>query len=252
MWEDNAFATFTYNNENLPPNGSLNHRHFQLMLKRLRKHFSVLQPNAIGLRPDQENQIRYFMSGEYGETTNRPHYHALLFNIKITDLLYWSKSPTGEKLYMSETINKIWGKGEVKIGAVTWNSAAYVARYIMKKAMGADAEINRKTDPTTGEILQQEYCQMSRRPGIGETWLKKYYTDVYPHGTVVINGKEIKPPLYYERRHKQKDPQGHKDLLQRRYENALANLEDNLNQRLDSKETVKLAQLKTLKRGKAQ
>ena len=72
MHEDNCFITLTYDDENIPWDGSLNKQHFQAFMKRLRWH-------------NKEKKIRYFHVGEYGEQLSRPHYHALIFNHDFDD-----------------------------------------------------------------------------------------------------------------------------------------------------------------------
>ena len=122
---DNCFITLTYSPDCLPSDGSLNHDDFQKFFKRLRKHIAP-------------KKIRYYMCGEYGEDLQqpsklgRPHFHACLFGLDFDDKqLYIVRDDV--KLYTSATLEKIWGKGFVTIGDVTFESAAYVARYIAKK-----------------------------------------------------------------------------------------------------------------------
>ena len=185
--ENNSFLTLTYDNDSLPGDASLNKRHFQLFLKRLRKYTDPIK-------------IRYIHCGEYGDQFGRPHYHAILFGYDFPDKIIIKKTDNGS-LYKSEILEDIWGLGNCSIGDVTFDSIAYVARYILKKQTGAPAEEHYRTfDPETGEIThrQPEYITMSRRPGIGKPWLERYQTDVYPHDYVVINGRKCKPPKYYD------------------------------------------------------
>lgn len=107
----------------------------------------------------------------------------------------------GTKLYTSKVLSELWPYGFSTIGEVTFQSAAYVARYIMKKHKGEGAEdYYTRWCPETGEgtPVEPEYCTMSRKPGIGKTWFEKYKTDVYPHDYIVINGHKVKPPRYYD------------------------------------------------------
>ena len=71
-YDCNAFITLTYDEENLPADGSLNYDHFQLFMKRLRK---AIEPN----------KVRFYMCGEYGEENGRPHFHACLFGYDFPD-----------------------------------------------------------------------------------------------------------------------------------------------------------------------
>ena len=87
MYEDNAFITLTYSEQNVPPDGFLEKQHFQKFMKRLRRHFAP-------------KTIRFYMCGEYGEEFGRPHYHALLFGIDFADKTF-HKENHGSRLYTS-------------------------------------------------------------------------------------------------------------------------------------------------------
>lgn len=119
MWPQNSFITLTYRPEDLPQGGSLNVEHYQLFMKKLRAR-------------NTGHKIRFFHCGEYGEKLSRPHYHAILFNYDFPDKKVFSEK-NGNTIYTSELLEDIWGKGFCTIGDVTFQSAAYVARYVMKK-----------------------------------------------------------------------------------------------------------------------
>lgn len=186
--DDNVFVTLTYDDSHLPPFGSLEPRDFQLFMKRLRK--SV------------EHRVRYFHCGEYGERTSRPHYHAIIFNHNFVDKSYFT-SRGGHPVYTSETLNALWKKGFCEIGSVTFESAAYVARYILKKVTGSELARRERyevVDPESGEIRMRhpEYATMSRNKGIGADWFEKYKDEVYPSDSVYVRGAVSKPPRYYD------------------------------------------------------
>lgn len=202
MYEDNCFITLTYEDEKLPKWGSLKKRDFQLFMKKLRKKFP-------------HKKIRYYHCGEYGETTGRPHYHACLFGFDFPDK-YFFKMRRDCHVYKSDTLDEIWGMGITELGNVTFDSAAYVARYIMKKVTGPRAEEHYAViDKDTGEYgeRQPEYTTMSRRPGIGKSWWEKYKNEVFPADEVIMNGKPIKPPRYYDNLFELEDSSG-KGLVQ--------------------------------------
>nr|QJB20620.1 MAG: replication initiator protein [Microvirus sp.] len=192
----NVFVTLTYDPEHLPKDGSLDYRHFQLFMKRLRKKFG--------------SGVRFYMCGEYGDENGRPHYHAILFNVEFKDRVRWRKTPTGYYQYRSKILEDLWQLGNCEFGDVTFKSAAYVARYIMKKVTGDQATFHYcDIDPETGEIkaeLKPEFNNMSRRPGIGRDWIEKFQSDVYPHGYAVVNGYKVRPPRYYDQFFKAVDP----------------------------------------------
>ncbi len=175
MHEENTFVTLTYNEKNLPMNNgipTLNTRDFQLFMKKLRK-----------LR---DTKIAFFQCGEYGEL-GRPHHHALLFGIAFKELTVWRRS--GEyTIYRSKELEETWKLGHSEIGTVTFESAGYIARYTTKLQEKQQLQ-GRKP----------EYLTMSRRPGIGNTWLKKYMRDVYPSDEIITKtGFKLRPPRYYD------------------------------------------------------
>lgn len=253
MHEHNAFVTLTYNDEHNP--GNLIHRDIQLFLKRLRK--SLCKKRRLYLAsPDQNHKtIKYYMAGEYGTKYRRPHYHLCIFGLDFADKKYLAKSPAGEKLYRSDNLEKLWDKGFSSIGEVTFESAAYTARYVMKKITGQKAEKHYEViDIETGEIkaLKPEYNRMStgRKQGeaIGAAWLKKYTADVYPQRQVIVRGRKTKPPRYYDKLWAKQQPLEHEWQQHITYLEVLHNRHDNTPERLAVKEQVAAAQINQLKR----
>ena len=258
----NAFITLTYAPEHLPQNGSLNKKHFQDFMKRLRKKFVPLNPYNKNTQENEYNeyqlkhQIRFYHCGEYGEKLQRPHYHAIIFNIEFPDKTFLKKI-NGMPLYWSPILTKIWGKGHASFGDVTFESAAYVSRYIMKKINGAQqAEHYEKLDIDTGEIihLQPEYTTMSRKPGIASRWYDKYSTDVFPHDEVVLlkkTGAQIyKTPKYYTDKYQHTNPEQHAELKIKRLSNLEKYKEDSTKERLAQREYIQNNKLKRLIRHK--
>lgn len=143
----NCFVTLTYDNKHIPKNRSLVKKDIQNFLKRLRNHAT--------------EKLRFMCSGEYGPTTLRPHYHMLIWNFRPDDLKLFKKNITGDNLYTSKKLEKIWGKGYIIIGNVTYESAAYVARYVLKKAYGVTKNIFLKHG------REPEFTLTSRRGGLG-------------------------------------------------------------------------------------
>lgn len=189
MHEENCFITLTFDQANLEKRSnplSLDVTEYQRFMKRLRKRYG--------------NNIRFFHCGEYGDQNKRPHYHAIIFGMDFKDKKLFQQRD-GTKLYTSESLQELWPYGFSTIGEVTFQSAAYVARYIMKKHKGEGAEDHyTRWCPETGEgtPVAPEYCTMSRMPGIGYNWLQKYKADVYPNDYIVINNHKVKPPRYYD------------------------------------------------------
>lgn len=261
LHSENFFGTFTYRKENLLSQ-SLQHRDWQLFMKRLRKALSseryartiaisdsLYYTADMGFHPIP--RLKYYMAGEYGSRTRRPHYHGCLFGINFNDRRYHYTTPAGGKVYKSQTLDELWDLGDTGLGDVTYESAAYIARYIIDKKTGDNAGFYYEhIDYDTGEItdLAPEYNRMSLAEGIGKGWLEKYYADVYPHGNVITRGKKNKAPRYYDKHFKAKEPELYDQLKAEREYQAATNAADNTDQRLATKETVKRAQLSQLKR----
>lgn len=223
-WDENCFITLTYAPEHLPIDGSLQLDHFQKFIKRLRKKYVPTNPYNQKLEKTKyenfrkKNGIRFFMCGEYGEqchhctqnkfackckkfepTLGRPHYHACLFNFNFTDRTLY-KNANGVSLYRSEILESLWPYGFATIGDVTFESAAYVARYVVKKINGDIAENHYlKTDSLTGEThpIKPEYTTMSRRPGIGKYFYDQFKGD-FDKDYITLRGIKMKPAKYYD------------------------------------------------------
>lgn len=256
QYVDNCFITLTYDDEHLPWDHSLNKRHFQLFMKKLRKEHGT-------------KKIRFYHSGEYGEPTPendfiaRPHYHALIFNHHFNDREIFTEKE-GICLYTSDDLDRIWSMGFTTVGDLTFESAAYTARYVMKKINNSKAnnaedpfyEHYRRTDYTTGEIIdiEPEYATMSRggsgigQGGIGKTWFDKYRSDCYPSDSISVRGTIQKPPKYYDYLVELDQDGGLNEIKERRVKKALENRKNNTPERLATREIVKMAQTKMLKR----
>ena len=231
MHEKSCFITLTFNQEQLDKRSnpaSVDVRDFQLFMKRLRK---------------KHKKIRFFHCGEYGEQNKRPHYHALIFGYEFSDRKLW-QTRNKQKYYRSEELEKLWPYGHVVIGEVTFTSCAYVARYIMKKQKGKNAETHYH-NPLTGEVIEPEYCTMSRKPGIGYDWFQKYKTDVYPNDYCVINGKKIRPPRYYDNLLSEEEKEEIKNKRKEKAPEVYAEYDERMD-RLFVEEQVKITQLQRL------
>lgn len=232
------FWTLTYDDEHLPANGSLRPRDWVLFMKRLREARS-------------DTRVRYFQCGEYGETTWRPHHHAIVFGVDWADRERYSQNARGDVLYRSQELDDLWSHGQVWIGGFSFASAAYVARYVMKKVTGdAAADHYRRVDPETGEVysLVPPYVTMSRRPGIGTRFMERYSSDLFPADAVVVNGVESLPPRFYVKQLEKSDPVAVKKLKRQRIMNAGKHRADNTSERLRVRQEVKEAQISTLTR----
>lgn len=237
MHDKNAFITLTYNDENLQTQ-SLCHRDYQLFIKRLRKNTKA--------------EISYYMAGEYGTKNRRPHFHACIFGYDFPDKKYWKTTDTNSRLYTSDQLNELWQhQGFTSIGDVTLESAGYIARYILSKKTGKNAQqYYEHINEATGEItnLKPEYNRMSLKRPIGKTWIEKYEKDIYPRGVMILKNQKTKPTKYYDKQYKKKDREKYEQMKQEREIQALQYRKDNTPQRLQAKERVKTAQLNQLLR----
>lgn len=242
----NSFITLTYAEAHLPELGSLVLRDFQLFMKRLRKSC--------------RHRIRFFHCGEYGDLNGRPHYHACLFGHDFLDKYLWSERD-GIKLYRSPKLETLWGLGFATIGEVTFESAAYCARYITKKVTGEKADNHYLVyDPETGEIFGHrlpEYCTMSRGGrgkdeenlgGLGSAWYKKFNTDVYPSDEVIIRGRPMRPPRFYDAIYENENPTDFERVKRQRKKAGQLGAADQTPGRLLVRESVHLKKSKLLVR----
>lgn len=224
MHKSNCFVTLTYDEESCP--GSLRYKDYQLFMRRLRK---------------QIGDVRFYMCGEYGPKLSRPHFHSNLFGLSFDDRVYWKSTESGAKLYRSPTLERLWPYGFSTVGDLTFETAAYTARYCMSKMTGSLA------DRYYGDKVP-EFNVMSRRPGIGRGFFDKYRTDMYPHDYVVVNNKETKPPRYYDKIMDQEFPDVFRDVALARELAAWDCRDDNTPERLAVKNEVLVARIRSLKR----
>jgi len=152
LHSDNAFVTLTYADEYLPvlQNGraTLVLKHAQDWLKRLRK---TIEPT----------KVRYFLVGEYGDESNRPHYHAALFGYPTCH--YGQSRPRERCCASCELVGNTWGHGRVFLGTLEAHSAGYISGYVTKK-------MTRRDDPRL-DGRDPEFARMSLKPGLGADFM---------------------------------------------------------------------------------
>lgn len=240
LHEEAAFVTLTYDDEHLPHDGSLSKRELQLFFKNLRNWATR----------EHDKKIRYYAAGEYGDKLGRPHYHICLFGIDFPDKELIS-SREGIYLYESKILANIWGKGICSTGDVDYQSAAYVARYIMKKIVGERAEEHyQTTHPITGEVinLEPEFNVMSNRPGIGKDWYKKFESDCFPSDYLIRKGSRIPIPKYYDKLFQETEPEQFELIKEQRIQAAKKRRHDNTPERLAVREYCKMRSISNLSR----
>ncbi len=200
---DMYFITLTYDDFHIPlsyyvddstgealQSMSLCKRDFQLFMKRLRKS----QP---------ENQIRFYAAGEYGSQTFRPHYHAIVFGLKLSDLVFYKFNKLGQPLYTSQYLESIWCNtssdskerlGICVVAEVSWETCAYTARYTAKKSGTLDDEFYDKFN------MEKPFTLMSRRPGIARMYYDDH-PDMFDYTSINIptstGGRKVAIPRYF-------------------------------------------------------
>lgn len=233
----NSFVTLTYddlhlrilcdgeNNKFIP---TLYPKDFTTFVKRLRKRLSPVK-------------IRYMMCGEYGERKGRPHFHAIIFGYDFPDKKIDNTTRQGDNLlYVSQMLSELWPHGKHVIGDVTFESAAYVARYVTKKQIGGDKTYNGK---------HKEYARMSRNPGLAKGYYDKYGEQIYDNGYITARGIKMQPPKYFDKMLENDDVDYYNYIKSKRKEVAQKTAADNSRDRLHVKEKIKKRKLKQLKRG---
>ena len=155
-----VFITLTYNEENLPSDGSISKAELQKFFKRLRK--------ALG-----ERVIKYYACGEYGEESGRPHYHAIIFGVSLLE---------------RDIIQESWKFGFIQCGTVTYDSCRYVAQYVDKKYNGDTAK------KVYGE--KQVPFQLCSK-GIGKTWALHNIRYLQENQNITVKGVSVGLPRYY-------------------------------------------------------
>lgn len=286
------FVTLTYNDWHVPISQYVNKetgelcdvqtlrkRDYQLFMKRLRKAF----PN---------DKIRFYAAGEYGPKTLRPHYHAILFGLHLDDLEFYENSNQNFPYYWSKGLQKLWDEGENKqnfyekaektslqvyknvlqyiqgckestnplatrgfvlVANVSWETCAYVARYVTKKLTGQVAQFYKEHN------IEAPFSLMSRKPGIGRSYYDVHLDNLYDYDYINVatsqGGVKFRPPKYFNRLYDVDYPEESERLRQARMNLAkeIANCKMSQTDKtymnmLDTEESVKEQSVKTLRR----
>ena len=163
-YEDAVFVTLTYDEDHIPSNHSLKKSDLQKWFKRVRKEI-------------EPKKIRYFACGEYGDKTQRPHYHAIIFGLSLR---------VDDKMVMQSK----WPMGRLHYGTAEPDSIRYVAQYIDKKY--------------TGDFAKREYAEKHREPvfrvsslGLGRSYINKNSDQIKRMGHCTVRGVLHSLPRYY-------------------------------------------------------
>lgn len=201
QWEKSCFITLTYDDEHVPAHNSLKYEDLTKFWKRLR----------------HKGELRYYAVGEYGDTTQRPHYHACLFGHDFSHgRAIVREHPT--LLWTHPELEKAWGLGNVSIGALNFATAQYTASYVLKKLRTGQQYV--RIDQETGELIPLEQPRSFMSKNIAKEWWKRYGGFVVAHDIVVIDGREMQPPKAYDRWLKEIDELKLKEIKKIRKEQA--------------------------------
>lgn len=168
------------------------------------KRFRMTHSRHVREVGDGDTGIRFYLAGEYGERTMRPHYHCILMNAELPDLRQIGRNKLGMPLYESKMLTDSWGFGHVTIGKMSFQTAAYCARYTMKKATGGI--------PAEVLGLTPEFVNMSRRPGIGFRYFDEHFEKIYQDDEIILPAvskdkpNKQRPPRYFDKLMNEKDP----------------------------------------------
>ena len=227
-WEHNYFVTLTYDDANVPLRD-----HFKvdkdtgevidvktvmtLLPDDLKAFLKRLRTNA--KRQYGNDNIRFFACGEYGPLNMRPHYHLILFNCPLPDLVL-EKYANGYAYYRSAFLEKTWKKWFILVTDFSFETAAYVARYMLKKHKGLDSNYYSENG------IEPEFTRCSRRPGIARKYLDVNKDFIYNYDQVIVtNGKgtpiRCKPPKYFDRIFDINNGEMLRDIKGKRKETAL-------------------------------
>lgn len=211
------FLTLTYDNDHVPIamlddedsplSFTLWKPDVQNFMKRLRRHF-------------ENKKLRFYLSGEYGENTFRPHYHAIIFGLSLDDFKdkkAKSKNELGQMYYISDELQSIWKQGFALLCDVSWNTCAYVSRYVTKKVNGIDGKSLAYLNALP------EFSLMSRKPGIGRHYLEQH-PDCLDYQSIDIStdegGLKIYIPKYFLKQLRLINPDRYDKIMKARVEYA--------------------------------
>lgn len=229
MHIDNCFLTLTYDDDHIPHDWSLQKPDHQKFMKRLRKS-----------RGEEAPKIKFYHCGEYGDKYGRPHFHYCIFGHDFEDKVLHSYSGRDQlPIYTSEKLSLLWPSGLATIGEVTFESASYCARYVVDKITGKPAEAH------YGDRLP-EYQSQSH--GVGTAFYDLWKDDFYPHDYVVVNGKKMQPPKFYDRLYEIEDEKSFREIVSQRKRSANKHSENNTKERLAVREIVHNRKLEQLVR----
>lgn len=231
LQEHALFTTLTYAPEHVPDDWGLPYRDVQLYHKRIRNRFGVAP--------------RFVNVGEYGGQKGRPHWHEIMWCVNPGDLVELARNDQGDPLYGSAILDELWGNGNVRVGEVNPQTAAYVVGYHTKDLKSKREGAYDYQDPETGEWFAREMPKMrtSRNPGIAANFFDTYTSDIFPKGYTTFKGRRLPAGRYFLNRLEKVNPSQHAEVKAQRaeYIESPAFQADNTPERLAAKESILMA-----------
>lgn len=188
-----CFLTLTYDEKHVPIDGSLNKSHLRTFFNDLRSRLSYYG----------KEKLKFFAVGEYGDLRGRPHYHAALFGPfgvfeDDSERVEEEQSRSGNRQFSHPDIGSVWPHGSHRFSDLSFESAAYVARYCLKKVSGIAASYH------YGSRVPEFSSQSN---GLGKGHFEEWRNDIYPSDHVVLPSRgSFMPPPYYDRLLEKADP----------------------------------------------
>ena len=199
LHEENSWLTLTYDDEHMPSRWQLRKSDLSEFIKRLRSR-EAYDATKAGRR---ERRFKFFGCGEYGGKFDRPHYHLLLFGYHFRDSEFFTVQ-NGFRVFKSELCDEVWSRGICDLGEVTFDGMAYLAKYVTKR--------DRKEEEALKSCgYEPEFLLMSRggrySRGIGYEWWKQYGEEALANDSVILKGREVAQPRYYDELNEVQEPE---------------------------------------------
>lgn len=195
-------------------------------------------------------ELAYYGVGEYGDTRGRPHYHMCVLGQDFKeDRKFWRRTKKGHVLMRSEELEKCWKFGHVEIGELNFDTAAYTARYVMKKVKGKKAPSYYEYRDVRGRLVKEftpEFALMSSRiecegstpGGLGKRFFLRYWPELVRLDSCMIEGKLCPLPRYYDKLLERLDSERFERLKEERVKRAEVHAENNTRPRLRTRARV--------------
>ncbi len=197
------FTTHTYDDDNLPLDGSVSYRHMKNTIQSIRRKY--------------DKDTRYYSQNEYGGNSKRAHTHFALFGLEINDLKIYDS----DNSLKSESMDKIWKYGTTNIQRLEFGNCLYISshHYQEKSNQNTKSHLIPYIHPVTFEIIKERKPEFSTRSlGIGREFYNLYFNDLFNNDSIIVNQQKFPVPKYFMNKLKSDDPELYEELKQLRLE----------------------------------